>query len=105
MLIGLTVTAHAGGLEKDEVVIPLDKLQDIRNGNEKVSISIHDHGSDTISVRINWGNTERLQKPLGTDTNGDNKLLIYHGNEWDLFYVNSPSAPMNSCLLKLIRFR
>jgi len=102
LLLLCTNNAFCGALEKGEIAIPLNARTTVSNAGQRVVVAIFDHGSDTISVQINYGQPDRLNKPRGTDVVGDNLLLIHSGTRWDLCYVNSPRAPHNHCLLKVI---
>jgi len=86
----------------EEVSVFLDREQQINTRSGSYRIFVHDHGSETISVKVGFGPYTRVKKAMGTDTVGDNKVLIYSDGSVRLFHVNTPRAPQNCCLIEVV---
>jgi len=86
----------------EELSIFLDKPQQISNQFGTHRISIHDHGSETISFSIDGQQVVRMKKANGSDLAGDNKVMIFNDGRMAIFHVNSARAPQNCCLIRVV---
>lgn len=86
-----------------EFALKLDTPQFFTAGGHQIPITLHDFGSETIGVRVNWGSFVRLRKQSNPDPHELSELtLIYQSGSTKAYHLNSPRAPIGCYLIRVV---
>ena len=84
-----------------EIEVPLDQATQISVNGHPVRIIVHDNGGEDIFLRVNSGRPMVFQKAGGMDIRNDNLTFLFANEGGKVYFVNTPRARMNMCILRI----
>jgi hypothetical protein len=86
-----------------EFALKLDTPQFFAAGGRQIAITLHDFGSETIGVRVDYRGFLRLRKQSNPDPREASELtLIYQSGTTKAYHLNSPRAPIGCYLVRVV---